>query len=206
MAPSTDPKEVKIRTPTEFQGDKEKATKFIREVELYLHVNTHIYNTDEKKSTFMLSFMTDGAAGAWKEAFIASKILPTGGFSLGNWTDFLKVFTEGFTFIDAAGNARLKLKTLKQGDRPVEEYISNFRIFASKSGITSNEEALGEYFMDGLQPRLLEKIYTMEKIPTKSENGLLLLPSLTANGAELWPSSERSEKRLQSIIRTTLLP
>jgi hypothetical protein len=106
MAPSTpDPKEVKIRTPTEFQGDKEKATKFIREVELYLHINGHIYDTDEKKITFTLSFMTDGAAAAWKEAFIASKISPAMGFAFGSWNNFCKLFNEGFSPIDAAGSA-----------------------------------------------------------------------------------------------------
>jgi hypothetical protein len=36
----------------------------------------------------------------------------------------------------------------------------------SKSGISA-DEALGEYFMDGCQPRLLEKIFTMEKLLVK---------------------------------------
>ena len=163
---ANDIKEVKIRTPSEFKGDKDKATKFIREIELYLHINEHIYDTDEKRIAFALSFMTDGAAAAWKEAYIADKTVRTGGFSFSTWEDFLRVFKEGFAPIDEAGNARLKLKTLKQGERTAEEYISDFRIYALKSGITA-DEALSEYFMDGLQPRLLEKIFTMEKLPVK---------------------------------------
>ena len=163
---ATDPKEVKIKTPTEFKGEKDKATKFIREVELYLHINKHIYDTDEKKITFMLSFMTDGAAAAWKEAYIANKTMITGGFGFGSWGDFLKVFKEGFAPIDEAGNACLKLKTLKQGERTTKDYILDFCIHALKLGITA-DEALSEYFMDGLHPRLLEKIFTMEKLPVK---------------------------------------
>ena len=85
---ATDPKEVKIKTPTEFKGEKDKATKFICEVELYLHINKHIYDTNEKKITFTLSFMTDGAAAAWKEAYIADKTIPLGGFAFGTWGDF----------------------------------------------------------------------------------------------------------------------
>ena len=61
---ATDPKEVKIKTPTKFKGKKDKVTKFIHEVELYLHINKHIYDTDEKKIMFTLSFMTDGATTA----------------------------------------------------------------------------------------------------------------------------------------------
>ena len=47
-----------------------------------------------------------------------------------------------------------------------EDYISDFRIYASKSGITA-DEALSEYFKDSLHPRLLVKIFTMEKLPVK---------------------------------------
>ena len=39
---ATNPKEVKIKTPTEFKGEKDKATKFVCEVELYLHINKHL--------------------------------------------------------------------------------------------------------------------------------------------------------------------
>ena len=165
---ATDPKEVKIKTPTEFKGKKDKATKFIHEVELYLHINKYIYDTNEKKITFTLSFMTDGAAAAWKEAYIANKTMITEGFGFGSWGDFLKVFKEGFALIDEAGNACLKLKTLKHGEQTAKDYISDFRIHTSKSklGITA-DEALSEYFMDGLHSRLLEKIFTMEKLPVK---------------------------------------
>ena len=86
----TDPKEVKIKTPTKFKGEKDKVTKFIREVELYLHINKHIYDTDEKKIVFMLSFMTDIATAAWKEAYIVDKTMLTGGFAFGSWGDFFK--------------------------------------------------------------------------------------------------------------------
>ena len=83
----------------------------------------------------------------------------TGGFAFRSWGDFLKVFKERFAPINEAGNAHLKLKTLKQGERTAEDYILNFHIYASKLGITA-DEALSEYFMDGLHPRLLEKIFT----------------------------------------------
>jgi hypothetical protein len=205
MAPSTNPKEVKIRTPTEFHGDKEKATQFIRDIQLYLHINAHIYDTDEKKIIFTLSFMTDRAAAAWKEAFITDKTQKGGGFTFGAWDTFLKVFKEGFEPIDAAGHAHLKLKTLKQGDRPAEDYISDFCIFASKSGISS-DKALREYFIDGLNPKLLERSTIWKRSQSRSLTGLLLLPNLMGNGVASEPSSAKSEKKFWSTIWTTLLP
>ena len=102
-------------------------------MELYLHINKHIYDNDEKRIVFTLSFMTDGAATTWKEAYIADKTIPTGGFAL----------------IDKAGNACLKLKTLKQGEWTAKDYILDFHIYISKSAITA-DEALSKYFMDGL--------------------------------------------------------
>src|ERR1700733_4750118 len=166
MAATTNPKEIKIKTPVEFKGDKEKATKFLKEVELYLHLNQQLYDTNERKIGFALSFMTDGSASAWKEAYIQDKAVLTGGFNFGTWLDFVKVFKEGFTPINEAGNAHLKLKGFKQGERDVKDYISDFRIYAAKSGSTS-DEVLSEYFMDGLHPRLLEKVFNMEKLPVR---------------------------------------
>lgn len=72
-----------------------------------------------------------------------------------------------FVLINETGNTCSKLKTLKQGDWTTEGYISDSCIHMSKSGIAT-DEALSEYSMDGLQLRLLEKIFTTEKLPVKT--------------------------------------
>ena len=108
---ANDTKEIKIKTPTKFKGDKDKMTKFIHEIKLYLYINGHLYDTDKNRIMFALSFMTDSTAAAWKEAYMADKTVNTRGFAFRSWGDFLKVFKEGFAPIDEAGNACLKLKT-----------------------------------------------------------------------------------------------
>ena len=60
-------REIKIRIPTDFTRDHTKTSKFLSEVSLYLKVNSAIYDTDEKKIVFALSFMNGGTAGAFAE-------------------------------------------------------------------------------------------------------------------------------------------
>jgi hypothetical protein len=62
------------------------------------------------------------------------------------------------------------MKTLKQGD-DLEDYINQFLILKTRSGLTE-DTALIEYFMDGLKPALLDKIFTMENVLT-TLNGMI---------------------------------
>jgi hypothetical protein len=63
----------------------------------------------------------------------------------------------------------MELQTLRQGDKRIEEYIAQFMIIATQTGLTE-DSALIEYFIDGLHPKLMERIYTMEKPPSTLED------------------------------------
>jgi hypothetical protein len=69
---TTTAKEVKLCTPTDFHGARELTTKFLQEVEMYMRTNTEIYNTEEKKVLFALSFMNGGVTGSWKQGKTAA--------------------------------------------------------------------------------------------------------------------------------------
>jgi Ty3 transposon capsid-like protein len=150
-------REIKIRAPSDFTGDRTKMMKFLQEVTLFLQVNEAIYDTDKKKIIFALSFMNGGMASAWalergnREQF-------------GTWQRFVTEVKEAFSPIDDAGSARTEMKTLKQGDN-LEDYINQFLILKTRSGLTE-DTALIEYFMDSLKPALLDKIFTMENVLT----------------------------------------
>ena len=60
-------REINICVPTNFTGDCTKTSKFLSEVLLYLKVSSAIYDTDEKKIIFALSFMNGGVAGVFTE-------------------------------------------------------------------------------------------------------------------------------------------
>jgi hypothetical protein len=57
--PKTMPKEISINKPTVFTGDRRKICGFIQECRGYLQLNKRIYDTDEAKIAFVLSFLTD---------------------------------------------------------------------------------------------------------------------------------------------------
>src|SRR5271166_4756723 len=65
MANQGTPKEIGINKPTPFTGDRQKVNSFIQECNIYLTVNKGIYNTDEAKIAFILSYLTDKVALQW---------------------------------------------------------------------------------------------------------------------------------------------
>jgi hypothetical protein len=162
---TTTAKEVKLRAPTDFHGARELTTKFLQEVEMYMHANMEIYNTEEKKVLFALSFMNGGVAGSWKQGKTAA-YLKAGDF--GTFDEFKQAVRTAFTPINDEGVAKTELRTLRQGDTQIEEYIAQFTIIAARTGLTE-DSALIEYFIDGLHPKLMERVYTMEKPPTMLE-------------------------------------
>jgi hypothetical protein len=106
---TTTAKEVKLCVPTDFHGARELTTKFLQEVEMYMHANAEIYNTEEKKVLFALSFMNGGVAGSWKQGKTAA-YLKAGDF--GTFDEFKQAVRTAFTPIDDEGVAKTELRTL----------------------------------------------------------------------------------------------
>ena len=89
------PQELKLGQPSTFNGDPKKARAWINNTQLYLPVTKDVYDHDNKKVAFTLSFMKEGSARLWAltetETAFANN-LP--GF--GTWSDFLKRFNDSF--------------------------------------------------------------------------------------------------------------
>jgi Retrotransposon gag protein len=158
------PREIKLCSPTPFSGDPEKTLKFLQELELYITMNLAIYDTNDKKIIFAISFMKGGTAVGWSKLFVNTAIAATP-VAFGTWTVFKILVKSAFSLVDTEGKACTNIKHLKQGSGPVDDYIAQFQILAGKCRIT-NDKSLIKYFMDGLNAKLLEKVYMMEKMPT----------------------------------------
>ena len=157
-------KKTRINLPKEFTGDRNNVSSFLQDVDLYFIMNLHIYDTDDKKIVFILLFLTNGAAQTWKELFLTEKTKKEGGYNLRTAAEFTTALKDAFSPSDIAGNAQAGLQNLKQ-TRSADEYVSQFQILVGQSGIISSV-ALIEYFMEGLKPSILDKVYALEKIPT----------------------------------------
>ena len=60
------------------------------------------------------------------------------------------------------------MKELKQGQGELEDYIAQFHMLKARSRITE-DVALIELFMDGLHPKILEKVFTKDVLPITLE-------------------------------------
>ncbi|KZT23931.1 hypothetical protein NEOLEDRAFT_1068535 [Neolentinus lepideus HHB14362 ss-1] len=157
-------KKLQIGQPDPFDGSHDKLRGFLIFVDLYTMVNRAIYDTDEKKIVFALSFMKGGRAGPWAESFMLSKKDENRSMQLGEYKEFQAAIEGSFLEMDMAGSTITKLHYLKQ-TKMADEYMQEFCIYASCSGL-KDDAALIEFFEDRLQLKLLNHIYGLKKMPT----------------------------------------
>lgn len=121
------PHELKLGQPTAFDGDQTKSRQWINNAQLYLLVNRAVYDHDDKKIAYMLSFMTEGPAGTWAltETETALKRTPQ---SFGSWSDFLARFTASFILENTKDQAIAWLSTAQVSPKlTLLEYVSMFK-------------------------------------------------------------------------------
>ena len=65
---------IHLNPPTPFTGKRTDFVQFMQDIFVYLKINKHIYNDDDKRISLVLSYMTDGDAAIWKQQFIQTKM------------------------------------------------------------------------------------------------------------------------------------
>ena len=162
------PQELKLGQPSIFDGNPKKARAWINNTQLYLLVNKDVYNHNDKKIAFALSFMKEGVAVLWaltetEAVFVRS---PPG---FGTWTNFIKKFNDSFILENTKEQAIAWLTTTKVNDKlDILNYISKFKNNAALSGIT-DKNVLINFFSRGIPTQLMRRIYSMDIIPTTME-------------------------------------
>jgi hypothetical protein len=63
-------KEYGMNKPTPFTGNRTEIRQFLQDCLEYLDMNQGIYNSDQLKIGFILSYMNDGEAANWKEYYL----------------------------------------------------------------------------------------------------------------------------------------
>ena len=163
-------KEININKPKDFTGDRTKVRSFLQDCISYMHLNRHIYDHDEAKVAFVLSFLNDKEAEKWKETYRSGFITEDGDINYPTFKTFITDFTNYFRPINQVMVANSKIATLRQGKRTVEEYVTEFRLLSSLAGMTSNSAAdnlhLINYFRRGLHPAISRKIALSDTAPT----------------------------------------
>ena len=155
--------ELRLNLPDSFDGDPKTARHFITTCKAYLRLNAHIYTSETAKILFVLSFMKKGQAAEWA-LYWHEKIQGERPATQDWFAEFCNQFESAFITTDAAAEARVKLMGLRQSGT-ADEYNAQFQMLASQAGI-SEYAGLEQLYQRGLSHRLLEKIYSMNQIPT----------------------------------------
>ena len=105
-APVAPPTKSFVAKPEIFDGKMENFEKFKRQFHLYLMGNTRLFDEDDKKIMFVLSYMTEGLADQWAqnvmdEALANNDTLPT-------WNAFVQSLEQTFSDTNKTKNAQNK--------------------------------------------------------------------------------------------------
>jgi len=166
-------KEIRMNPPKTFDGTRNKCRKFLQDAELYMLINTRLYDNDLTKIGFVLSFMNEGQAAAWADQFVEShalKVSPQPLTSLGTYDDFRKQVLEAFAAYDSPGEALSLIKNLRmKGTDPVDEHIAKFKTLVSESRIEPDSLTTIDLFRESLTAPLQRRILTLDNPPTTLE-------------------------------------
>jgi Ty3 transposon capsid-like protein len=134
------PENIKLNPPKRFTGKRSDFILFMQDVYVYLKVNQLIYNNDEKKISFILSYLADGDAAVWKQQFIQTKIeeseeAKTDEPNWGTYKEFVEALKKTFQPYNEPAEALENMKKLHLGDGSITEHNSRFRLLVSQTGM-----------------------------------------------------------------------
>ena len=99
-------------------------------------MNRNIYQSDEQKIIFTLSFMKEETVGPWKQSYFKEYF--GGDKAPQTWQEFKATLKGSFSSFDKEGDAITKMMTEKQGSKTADEFIEEFKIWQAESGITQD--------------------------------------------------------------------
>jgi hypothetical protein len=139
MTPKTS-ETVKLNPLTPFTGKRSDFILFMQDVFVYLKVNKATYNNNDKKTSFILSYLAGGDAAVWKQQFIQTKIeeseeVKTDEPNWGTYKEFVEALKKTFQPYDEPAEALEDMKKLRLGDSSIMKHNSRFHLLVSQTGI-----------------------------------------------------------------------
>jgi len=163
-------KELALNKPTPFDGSRTRVKDFLQECYLYLEVNKDVYDSNEKKIGFILSYMSEKEAALWKKQFITTITDAQGSMTFLTYTTFITKVRDDFKQEDEVRSAANQLEALRQGKKTAEELVTEFKLLVGKAALTdsttSDHVHLIRMFQRALNPRLANRILYADVVPT----------------------------------------
>jgi hypothetical protein len=155
------PKGLKNISPPEvFDGSDFRS--FRKALRIYVGANAVIYDTDEKKIWFALSYMKKGTAEDWSENFLEDAEYD--GQKFGTWNKFLQKLAASFDDVNERSHALDQLNNLKQGSKSLEGFFQEFEILRRKAGKvdTANDPDMIRLLEMAVHREIVNQILSME--------------------------------------------
>jgi hypothetical protein len=129
-------------------------------------MNNTVYNTNDKKIAYVLSYMTKGAAQNWVANFLDVRQDDDGTYDFPTFDVFIVMLNNDFKDVEAKTKAHLTLKDVKQDGEPIEQFNTKFNQLVLQSGTNNARQDEGPLFyqyLQSLDSGLLTKV--LEKKP-----------------------------------------
>jgi Retrotransposon gag protein len=135
---TTASEKIKLNPLTPFTRKRSDFILFMQDVYVYLKVNKMIYNNNEKKISFILSYLAGGDAAVWKQQFIQTKIEESEEAkndepNWGTYKEFVTALKKTFQPYDKLAEALEDIKKLCLGDGSIMEHNSKFHLLMSQN-------------------------------------------------------------------------
>jgi len=137
----------KAKEPEVYPGEQHKLRGWLAQLIVYYRTVGWQNGHDEEKISYATSFLRDDA-GTWITPYAEERITP----AWETWAEFKAELQRQFGVIDAKGEARIKLKNMKQGKLSVTEYWNEFRLVASEAEL--DDSTGGEILLGGMNTDL----------------------------------------------------
>ena len=163
-------KEARMGVPTPFSGKRRDLKKFLMTCKMHLQANWAIYDNDEKKVVFVLSFMTEGDTATWREQWLddldtKAKALNKTEMDFRTLAELITLLEKDFAAYDAPGDALENMKNLWYDTKAsIEDHISRFKTLLSQSGMKESISVIN-YFRQTLPINLQRKIMLLDNPP-----------------------------------------
>ena len=156
-------KELGIKKPEPYDGDPKKWETFWDSVLLYTSVNQKHYKEATKYIGFVLSYMTEGSAAAWRRNYIKAHVLPTGHLLFPSTDTFNEEIRQEFEPTFSKEDALKQLKSLRQGNTPIDSHNIAFKGLVAQAGIKGETVNVISLYQDSIRMPLLAKILSNEE-------------------------------------------
>jgi len=125
------------------RGERHKLRGWLAQLIVYYRTVGWQNDHDEEKVRYATSLLRDDT-GTWITLYAEERITPTGD----NWAGLKAELQRQFGVIYAKGEARIRLKNMKQAKRSVTVYWNEFRLVASEAEL--DDSTGGELLLGGM--------------------------------------------------------